>query len=95
MEFLHSFPRRCVAGIHLLHSLTLRLKVEKLFSQIWISMLEVFTFRPILEVKGVFRLLLLLYCCCIVIFSPRACAVLIRYYKHVLLALGTMYQVAI
>ena len=38
-------------------------------------MLEVFTFRPILEVKGVFRLLLLLYCCCIVIFSPRACAV--------------------
>ena len=27
MEFLHSFPRRCVAGIHLLHSLTLRLKV--------------------------------------------------------------------
>ena len=24
MEFLHSFPKRCVAGIHLLHSLTLR-----------------------------------------------------------------------
>ena len=45
-------------------------------------MLEVFTFRPILEVKGVFRLLLLLYCCCIVIFSPRTCAV-ISYYKHV------------
>ena len=51
-------------------------------------MLEVFTFRPILEVKGVFRLLLLLYCCCIVIFSPRACAVLIRYYKHVFFSVG-------
>ena len=47
------------------------------------NMLNVFTFRPILEVKGVFRLLLLLYYCCIVIFSQRACAV-IRYYKHVL-----------
>ena len=46
------------------------------------NMLNVFTFRSILEVKGVFRLLLLLYCCCIVIFSPRACTV-ISYYKHV------------
>ena len=51
-------------------------------------MLEVFTFRPILEAKEVFRLLLLLYCCCIVIFSPRACAVLIRYYKHVFFSVG-------
>ena len=45
-------------------------------------MLEVFTFRLILEVKEVFRLLLLLHCCCIVIFSPRTLAV-VRYYKHV------------
>ena len=35
-------------------------------------MLEVFTFRLILEVKGIFRLLLLLYCCNCCNFLPKS-----------------------